>query len=51
MTQIALRVKARALADKRLDITIPELDEGEEVEIIVLRSQGAEATAPSAMPF
>ncbi|MCX6380237.1 MAG: hypothetical protein NT023_12305 [Armatimonadetes bacterium] len=43
MTQTALRIKTRALAGKRLDITIPELDEGEEVEIIILRSQDTEA--------
>jgi hypothetical protein len=39
MTQTALRLKTRTLAGKRLEVTIPELNEGEEVEIIVLRTQ------------
>ena len=48
MTQVALRLKTRTLAGKRLDVTIPELEEGEEVEIIVLRS---ESQIPSSTDF
>lgn len=37
MVQTALRMKTRVLPNKRIDVTHLDLEEGEEVEIIVLR--------------
>lgn len=39
MTQTALRLKTKTLAGKRIEVTVPELNEGEEVELIVLRRE------------
>ncbi len=39
ITQTALRLKTKILSGKRLKVTVPELNEGDEVERIVLRSE------------
>lgn len=39
ITQTALRLKTRTLSGKRIEVTVPELNEGEEVELIVLRQE------------
>lgn len=39
MTETAIRLRTRVLPGKRIEITAPELNEGEDVELIVLKSQ------------
>jgi hypothetical protein len=39
LTPPPLRVKTRTLPGKRLEMTLPELEDGEEVEVIVLRAE------------
>lgn len=46
MTPTALRVKTRTLAGKRLEVTVPELEEDEEVELIILRAEPKPETPP-----
>lgn len=41
MTPTTLRLKTRVLPGKRIEFTSPELDEGEDVELIVLRAETA----------
>lgn len=41
ITRTALRLKTRTLSGKRIEVTVPELNEGEEVELIVLRQEAA----------
>ena len=43
MTQTAIRLTTRVLPGKRIQVTAPELAEGEDVELIVLRPEGAAA--------
>lgn len=50
MTQTALRLKTRTLSGKRLEVTIPELNEGEEVELIILRSEEPAPEAEADQP-
>lgn len=46
MTPTVLRVKTRTLAGKRLEVTVPELEENEEVELIILRAESKAETQP-----
>lgn len=48
-TQTAVRLKTRALG-KRLLVTLPELNDNEEVELIVLRSASTEAAPEPEKP-
>ena len=54
MVQTAIRISARVLPGKRIEATAPEFDEGEEVELIVLRAEPALTRPPgyvSALDF
>ena len=46
-TQTALRLKTRTFGGKRIEIVVPELNDDEEIELIILRS---EPTAPPTEP-
>ena len=39
--QSAIKLTARVLPEKRIEFTAPELTEGEDVELIVLKSNGS----------
>lgn len=39
MTQTAIRLTTRVLSGKRVEFTAPELNEGEEVELIILKTE------------
>ena len=41
MTQTVLRLKTKTLSGNRIEVTVPELNVGEEVELIVLRQEEA----------
>ncbi len=47
--QTALKLTARVLPGKRVEFTSPELTEGEEIELIVLKSD--KSAPPLAQPF
>jgi hypothetical protein len=44
--QSALKVRTRVLPGKRVEVTAPELLEGEDVELIILKPDGAVTTEP-----
>ena len=46
MPPTVLRVKTRTLSGKRLEVTVPELEENEEVELIILRAETKAETQP-----
>jgi hypothetical protein len=45
MTQTTIRLKTHVLPGKRVEFTSPDLDEGEEIELIVLKPETV-STAP-----
>jgi len=44
--QSALKVKTRVLPGKRVEVTAPELVEGEDVELIILKPEAVSAAEP-----
>ena len=46
MTQTALRINARVLPGRRIEFTAPELTEGENVELIVLKTEHTKPEPP-----
>lgn len=50
MVQTAIRTKTRVLPGKRIEVTAQELDEGEDVELIVLRTASPATRPPDYVP-
>jgi hypothetical protein len=46
MTQTAIRMKTRVLSDKRIEITVPELKEGDDVELFIILPESPAPDAP-----
>ena len=46
MAQTAIRLTTRTLPGRRIDVTVPQLNEGDEVELIILKP-GVEHTIPT----
>jgi len=49
-TQTALRLKTRTFGGKRIEIVVPELNDDEEIELIILRSATAETPTEPEKP-